>query len=204
MNWSEKLSTRLAKKLTPEGAHYTVGQVSHGIELILFNMGFTLLLFSIAFFLDCLLETALITSIVMFTRTITGGVHLKSAFSCLLIGSILILSGALGIKLLGVVDSNYSYGVVLFISVFAYIMNSKYAPAKHLYTQYSEIVIKKSRKTILFFLFFGCLFSELLVYYNYSNLAFTYCFAVLLQTVLLHPKTFQLVGRVETTLQREG
>jgi len=204
MSWSEKISIRIAKKLTPADAEFTVGQVSHGIELFMYNVGYTLILLMLSYFLGCLQESVLILAIFIITRTITGGLHLKSPLACFVTGTLLILCAASVVNVLAGFDSLFSSIVVLLCSLVSLYVNGRFAPAQHIFGKYDEKINKKSRKIIMFFLFFGCILSEFMVYSGYSKLAYCYSIAVLLQSALLHPTIIQSVTRFENLILKEG
>jgi accessory gene regulator protein AgrB len=204
MSWTEKLSIRIARKIVPAGESYTVGQVSHGIELFLLQSLSVAFLVTVSFLLGCTAETISITAIYMLLRNFTGGVHFKSALACFLTGNILILVAALVAKQLTAAHPWISVLFILLTSVFAFVINYHHAPAAHTYVTIAEHVRRKNKKIILFLLFFGCVLSQFLVYFDYKLLGHTFSFAVLLQSSLLHPLAYKAMGYYEQTFSRKG
>jgi accessory gene regulator protein AgrB len=203
MSWTEKLSIRIARKIVPAGESFTVGQVSHGIELFLLQSLSVVFLVTVSFLLGCTAEAISIAAIYMLLRNFTGGVHFKSALTCFLTGNGLILAAALVAKQLPADHNWFSSLFILLTTSFAFVINYHHAPAAHTYVTIAEQVRKKNRKIILFLLFFGCQFSQFLVYFDYRLLGHAFSFAVLLQSSLLHPLAYRAMEYYEKTFSRK-
>jgi accessory gene regulator protein AgrB len=198
MSWSEKLSIKIAEKIVPAGEAYTVGQVSHGIELFLLRLLNTAALVVLSALFGCLLEALLISAMYLLIRNFTGGVHFRSAQACLITGiSIMVLSAFL-VKQLPADAPLFSSAFIAGSTMLSFLINMRYAPAKHTYVEYQEHVKKKNKRITLVLLIFGCVLSMLLLYLNYEQLGHAFSFAVLLQSFFLHPLAYRAVERIES------
>lgn len=204
MSWTEKLSIRIAKKIVPAGETYTVGQVSHGIEIFLWQTLGTFVLIVLSILLDCVVEALMVWGIYMLLRNFTGGVHFKGALVCFITGNALMLAFALLTKYLPVDNFFFSTLFLLFATALSFWINSRYAPAEHTYVKIEESIRKTNRKIALILLIIGCSASEFLVYFDYRLLGHAFSFAVLLQSFLLHPLAYRVMGRLENSFSRKG
>jgi accessory gene regulator B len=204
MSWTEKLSIRIAKKIVPAGGPFTVGQVSHGIEIFLLQSFSAAFLILVSLFLDCAVETITISAVYMLVRNFTGGVHFKSALACFIGGNILMLSAALLARQLPMDNSLFSSLLVLCSAALAFGINLRYAPAEHTYVTIEAHIRQKNRKIVLFLLVIGCVLSQFFVYLDYSQLGHAYSFAVVLQSCLLHPLAYRAMKWYEQTFSRKG
>ncbi|WP_183192624.1 accessory gene regulator ArgB-like protein [Brevibacillus fluminis] len=202
MSWSEKVSIRIARKLIPAESTFTVGQVSHGIELFLLYI-LTITSIIICSFIFGFLNEALILSLSYFLyRNFTGGVHLQNSLSCFIVGNLLVL-------LISYFASILSFGhntalVVFLLFLFSFLINLRYAPAEHTYNRVSDKIKRRNKKIVIFLLFFGCALSQILIYSEYKQFALSISFSVTLQALLLHPFAFRLVKRLENLFTRKG
>jgi accessory gene regulator B len=201
MSWTEKLSIRIAKKIVPPGGAYTVGQVSHGIEIFLLQVLGLAFLIPVSLLLGCAAETITLTAVYMLLRNFTGGVHLKGAMACFISGTILLLSAGLLAKQLPMENPAVSSLLILFATALSFWINLRYAPAEHTYVKIEPHIRRKNKKTVLFLLIFGCVLFQFLVYLDYNQLGHAFSFAVLLQSCLLHPLAFRALGRYGQTFQ---
>ncbi|MBO8164351.1 MAG: accessory gene regulator B family protein [Brevibacillus sp.] len=198
------MSNWLAKKLVTEGSPYTRGQISHGIEIFLLMLLNFVLLLLVSYLLNCFAEALVISVVYTLHRNFTGGVHFKSQAACFYIGNAMMIGAAFLVKHLSSTADLSSYLAICSIFLLAYLLNARYAPARHTYVEYDEQIIRKNRLIVTRFLIFGCVFANLLVYLSYSNWAYAYTTAVLLQSILLHPVAFRLVESVENTFFQRG
>ncbi|UFJ39997.1 accessory gene regulator B family protein [Brevibacillus humidisoli] len=197
MSWTEKVSNRLARRLVTEGSPYSLGQISHGIEIFLLMVLNAAFLLVVSYILGCFMESVVIGFIYMLHRNFTGGVHFRNQSACFFIGNALMIGLALIVKSLPSVPDVFSYSLISISFVLSYLVNARHAPAKHIYVEYDPFIIKRNRTIILRLLIFGCLLSYLLVYFAYSKFAFAYTVAILLQSILLHPVIYRLVESIE-------
>jgi accessory gene regulator B len=198
MTWTEKLSLHLAKRLKTEDTPYTLGQLAHGIEIFLLNVINALALLIISAIFQVFWEAILLTCLFVLHRLFTGGVHLKNPWTCLTATVGLMVSGGYLLKHFPVIPAPYAQLFVLIGIGAAFLVNFRYAPAQHTYVPTDPKVQRISRYIVLVLLGLGCLLSIYLVEYNYK-LPMTYTVAVLMQSVLLIPGSFQLVKRLENT-----
>lgn len=204
MSWSEKLSVKIAEKIVPAGEAYTIGQVSHGIELFLLRLVNTASLLLLSALFGCLLEAVLISSIYLLIRNFTGGVHFQSAQACLIGGNVVIIAAAMLSKQLLGAGPLLSALFVLSSTAIAFLINMRYAPANHTYVDIEEQIRAKNKRISLILLISGCFLSIFLLYLNYTQLGHAFSFAVLLQSFFLHPFAYRAVGRFETIFLRKG
>jgi len=196
MSWTEKISIRIARKIVPAGESYTVGQVSHGIEIFLWQVSGALFLVTVSYLLGFAMEAILLAACYMLLRNFTGGFHFASARACFLSGNALLLAAAFSLQHLPA-DDRFSSLLILASTLVGLWINQKHAPAPHTYVEIPDHIRRKNRKIILFLLFFGCVLNQFLVYFDYKQLGHAFSFAVLLQSILLHPWTYRVMGRIE-------
>jgi accessory gene regulator B len=203
LSWTEEISTRIARQIIQEDSTYTVGQVSHGIEIaIIYLLNAAVLIIS-SLLLGVFTEAILIASLYILHRSFTGGFHLNSVWSCMVGGVLMILLSSLAI--LNLPDLGpFSYLLILILFVVSFLINYRYAPAEHTYVSTKETIKKLCRKIIVILLIFGCILSEILIYFDYKHLAITYAFSAFLQSLHLHPISYRLAGRFEKLLERIG
>lgn len=201
MTWSEKISLHLAKKIKTEDSPYSIGQLAHGIEIVLLNIinGLALLIVSALF--GIIAEVFLVTFLFFVYRMITGGVHLRNPWTCAVATFSLMNAGGYILKHLPAVPSPYIYLLISGAMGLAFLINFRYAPAKHTYVPDHPEIQKRNRKIVLFLLGGSCALSLLLVEYAYS-LIIANIIAVLMQSALLLPGSFQLVSRMEHIFER--
>ncbi|MDF2682060.1 MAG: accessory regulator AgrB [Brevibacillus sp.] len=198
MTWTEKVSMRLAKRLKTEDTTYSVGQLAHGIEIFMLNIisGLALIIVSVIF--QLFKEVMLLCCLFFLHRLVTGGVHLRNPWTCLLATLSLMMAGGYLVKHLPVLPAPYAQ-LLVFVGVgFAYVINYRHAPAAHTYSPTYPAIQRRNRFIVLCMLAAGCTISIILVGYTYQ-LSMTYTLAVLLQSVLLMPSSFRLVSRLEKT-----
>ncbi len=204
MSWTEKMSTRIAKKIVPNGEAYTVGQVSHGIEIFLLQMFGAVILITISILLGCAFEAIAITAMYMLLRNFSGGAHFNGVMACLLSGTALLLAAALLTKQLIFLNNWASSLLILSATIVSVSINWHHAPARHTYVEIEEHIRKRNRKIILTMLLIGCLSVQFLVYLDYKQLGHAFSFAVLLQSLLLHPLAYRAMGRIEKIIFMKG
>ena len=201
MTWSEKISLHLAKKIKTEDSPYSIGQLAHGIELVLLNLINGLALLIVSALLGIMAEVCLVTFLFFLHRMITGGVHLRSPWTCAVATFSLMNAGGYLLKHLPAIPSPYIYLLILVAMGLAFLINFRYAPAKHTYVPEHPEIQKRNRRIVLFLLGGSCTLSLLLVEYAYS-LIIANIIAVLMQSTLLLPGSFQLVTRMENIFER--
>lgn len=189
---------RLAKRLKTEDMTYSVGQLAHGIEIFLLNIisGLALIIVSATF--QLFEEVMLLCCLFFLLRLLTGGVHLRNPWTCLLATLFLMVSGGYFLRHLPVLSAPYAQLLVLASAGFSFSINYRYAPAAHTYAPTNPAIQRKNRFIVLWMIGVGCAISISLVGYTYQ-LSMTYTLAVLLQSVLLMPSSFRLVSRLEKT-----
>ncbi|UYZ14048.1 accessory gene regulator B family protein [Brevibacillus sp. WF146] len=201
MGWTRKVSNRIAKRLTMEGSPYTAGQISHGIEIFLLNLINAAVLLLAAWLLGIFPETLCFAFILFLHRVITGGVHLKNPWTCLIAGLLIMLGGGYLVKHVPLLPPAAAYALILLSFGTAFVIYYRHAPAAHSYVNYQPSVRQTSRKIAFSLLGCACFLSLVLVEFSY-RLAITYTLAVFLQSLLLHPVAFRLVARLEKTFSK--
>lgn len=201
MGWTRKVSNRIAKRLTMEGSPYTAGQISHGIEIFLLNLINAAVLLLAAWLLGIFPETLCFALILFLHRVITGGVHLKNPWTCLIAGLLIMLGGGYLVKHVPLLPPAAAYALILLSFGTAFVIYYRHAPAAHSYVNYQPSVRQTSRKIAFSLLGCACFLSLVLVEFSY-RLAITYTLAVFLQSLLLHPVAFRLVARLEKTFSK--
>ncbi|MFD2369333.1 accessory gene regulator ArgB-like protein [Brevibacillus sp. GCM10020057] len=195
MKWTEKVSMRLAKCLKTEETPHSLGTLAHGIEIFLLNAInlAALILCSLVFHL--FREAMLLFCFFYLHRLFSGGVHLRSPWTCLGATLALMLGGGYLLKQLPVVPAPYAQLLILAVVGISFRINYRYAPAEHTYVPHNPAVQRRSRFILLLLIGTGCFFFSLLVEYIYQT-SMTYALAVLLQSVLLMPRTYRFVSRL--------
>lgn len=196
MSWTEKVSTRIARQIKVAESPYSVGQISHGIEIVLLYLFNAMALLLSSYLLDVFFESILVAFFYILHRSFTSGVHMSSPWTCLVIGVSSVVAGSLLLKHLPDFGG-YAYLLVSIIFLASFWVNYRYAPTEHTYVSTDESIKKICRIIILTLLIIGCAICNLLVYFDYTQLAFTYSFAVFLQSLFLHPVSFWMVSRFE-------
>lgn len=198
MTWTEKVSMYLAKRIQTQDTPYSVGQLAHGIEIFILNIinGMALIIVSVIF--QIFGEVMLLCCLFFLHRLLTGGVHLRSPWTCLLATVTLMVAGGFLLKHLPVLPAPYAHLLVLGGCGFSYLINYLHAPAAHTYVPTNPTIQRRNRCIVLWMIGVGCVISISLVGYTYQ-LSMTYTLAVLLQSVLLMPSSFRFVSRLETT-----
>ncbi|WP_238933764.1 accessory gene regulator ArgB-like protein [Brevibacillus choshinensis] len=189
---------RLAKRLHTEDAPYTLGQLAHGIEIFILNVinGLALILVSAIFHI--FREVMLLCCLFFLHRLVTGGVHLRSPWTCLLATVTLMVAGGFLLRHLPILPDSFARLLILGGGGFSFVINYLHAPAAHTYVPSDPIVQRRNRIIVLWMILLGCTLSIILVGYTYL-LSMTYILAILLQSVLLMPSSFRLVSRLEKT-----
>ena len=199
MTWMEKVSWRLAERIKMDETPYSIGQLAHGIEIVLLNIINAVALLLVSSFLQITGEVLLVSALFFFHRLFSGGVHLKNPWSCMTATLILMNAGGYLVKELSVTVPPYAPFLVGFGIGLAFLINYRYAPAEHTYVSADPNMQQRNRVIILNCLIIGCLLSLFLVEYAY-HLAIAYTVAVLTQSVLLLPVSFQIVNRLEKNI----
>ncbi|MED4586143.1 accessory gene regulator B family protein [Brevibacillus choshinensis] len=201
MTWTEKVSMRLAKRLKTEDTTYSVGQLAHGIEIFMLNIINGLALIIISAIFQIFGEVMLLCCLFFLHRLLTGGVHLRNPWTCLLATLSLMIAGGYLLKHLPVLPAPYSQLLVLVGVGLSIAINYRHAPAAHTYAPTNPAIQRRNRFIVLWMLVVGCAISISLVGYTYQY-SMAYTLAVLLQSVLLMPSSFRLVSRLEKTFLR--
>lgn len=196
MSIIEKLSTRLAKQLQAAGSPHSVGQLSHGIEIMLLNFLNTFFLLVLALLFGCFTEVAAASLAYILIRNFTGGVHFGNPWSCLLTGNILLFAvgwftSHMSLNLPAVI---WSASILLW--VVAYSVNHKYAPAPNMYFEFNSMQIQQNRSRALRSLWIAGAVAVLAGLTGYLSIMLAMTLAVFLQAILLHPATFSIVKRM--------
>lgn len=195
MTWTEKVSMRLAKCLKTEGTPHSLGTLAHGIEIFLLNAINLAVLILCSLLLQVFRETMLLFFFFYLHRLFSGGLHLRSPWTCLAATLFLMLGGGFLLKQLPVVPTPYAQLLILAAVGLSFGINYRHAPAEHTYVPHDPAIQRRSRVILLLLIGMGCLFSIYLVGYSYQT-SMTYALAVLLQSVLLMPRTYQFVSRL--------
>ncbi len=196
MSWTEKVSIQLARQIKTEDSPYTIGQISHGIELaIIYLLNAVTLLLS-SYLLGLFYEAILIASLYILHRSVTGGLHLRNVWSCLVGGVLMILLSSMLISNLPNLGWA-TYFITFFLYMVSFFINYRYAPAEHTYVSTDETIKKICRKIIISLLLIGCSMSEILVYFDYEQLSYILSVSVFLQSLHLHPVSYDIIARIE-------
>ncbi|WP_167568682.1 accessory gene regulator B family protein [Brevibacillus migulae] len=201
MSWTERTATRLAERIKTPESPYSVAQISHGIEMVIMYFLNSFALLFLAWLWGILMEACLLAFFYILHRSFTGGLHLKSVWSCMVGGVSTMLLFAYLVKVLPAMHA-WTYMLVALLFACSFVINYRYAPAEHTYVSTQESIKKACRKIILGLLVFGCISSEFLVFFNYEHLAMIYATAVFLQSMHLLPLSYQLAFRLETIFER--
>jgi accessory gene regulator protein AgrB len=197
----EKLSMRLAVRLKTEETPYSVGQLAHGIEIVLQNIlhGFALVVTAALF--GQVREVILVSFLFFIHRLFSGGVHLKSPWTCLAATLTLMNAGGYLVKSLSETPPSHALWPVGIGLAIAFLVNYRYAPVEHTYFTAQPRIKRVNRSIILIMVLFGCTLSLFLVEYAYQ-IAVAYTVAVLLQSLLLLPVSFQLASQLDKIVER--
>ncbi|WP_400162365.1 accessory gene regulator ArgB-like protein [Brevibacillus sp. TJ4] len=201
MTWMEKISWRLAKRIKMDETPYSIGQLAHGIEIVLLNILNVIALFVTSALLQIVGEVFLVTALFFFHRLLSGGVHLKNPWTCMTATLLLMNAGGYLVKHLSATVPPYAAllaGVGIGI---AFLINYRYAPAEHTYVSTDPKIQQKNRVIILNIVGFCCILSLFLVEYVYQ-LVIAYMVAILTQSILLLPVSFQIANRLEKHFER--
>lgn len=202
MSWTEKVSIRIARKIRPADSPYSVGQISHGIEIVMLYLFNAAALFLSALWLDVFGEAAGLAGFYILHRLFTGGIHFRNPWTCLVAGVSTMIAGALLVKYVPDLG-NVSFVLLNLMFLVSFWLNVRYAPVEHTYVNTDPRIKKISRKMILFLIPTGCIFCNILLVYGYNQLAITYAFASLLQAVHIHPVSFRVIARMENLLRED-
>lgn len=196
MAWTEDVALLVAKKIKPEDSPYTIGQLSHGIEIFLLNIINTAALLSSSLVFGVFWEVLPLVILFFLHRLLTGGVHLSNPWSCLTATLLLMIAGGFLLKYMPIFPVPYAQILILIGIGTSFFINYRYAPAEHTYVPTNPEIQKRNRFIVLILIGIGCVLSIVLVEYSY-RLSITYTLAVLLQSALLLPRLFKLVSRLE-------
>jgi accessory gene regulator protein AgrB len=203
MNWSERLSIHLARKIIPEGQNFTIGQVSHGIEIFMLLVAYLILTLAVAAVLGIFSQALALMVALTSVRSFTGGAHFKNLGACFVSSTWIILMGAYVIQWLPMGSRALSLALTGGMVLTSLWVNLRYGPAEHSYVQIADERKRRNKKMTLFLLIAGALLSVLTVQRGYAQLAYVFGVAVLLQAVLLHPICHKIMGRIDAVLLRK-
>ncbi len=195
MNWMENFTIRMAKKIaTSADGEYSVGVVSHGLEIVLFNLLNICVLLLIAFLSNSTLEVLVTAIVYIVYRSFTGGVHFQNPLICFVTGNTLLCTLGWIASWLPVKDTATMVGIVCAVFAMAFLVNAKYAPRSARYG-ISEQKKKQNKRIILSLLSLGFILSLLFTAAGYFSVTYAYCLAVFFQSVLLLPIVVRMVER---------
>ena len=201
MTWTEKVSIRLARRIKTEDSPYSLGTLAHGIEIFLLNIISLLAILICSSLFQLFNEVMILFLLFYLHRLLTGGVHLRNPWTCLLATLALMMAGGYLVKHLPVLPTPYAQLVVLAGCGISFAINFRHAPAEHTYVPTNPAIQRRNRRIVLWMIGIGCGICISLVGYTYQ-LSMTYSLAVFLQSVLLMPSSFQLVAQLEKTFLR--
>ncbi|KZE48590.1 accessory regulator AgrB [Brevibacillus parabrevis] len=201
MTWTGRVSGEIAQRIKTDDTLYTTGQLAHGIELFLLNALNLLFIILISSVFGLLREVVPLLCCLFVLRTLTGGVHLKNPWSCLGATLLLLLLGGAIIKYVPEPSVSTLSILTIFTAGAGGLINYMYGPAKHTYMPDNPAIQKRHRKIAIFLIIIGCIFSLLLVGYSYRY-SMTYILAVVYQSLLLLPGSFQIISFLEKTFSR--
>ncbi|MEJ8544033.1 accessory gene regulator ArgB-like protein [Brevibacillus borstelensis] len=203
MGWMEKTSKRIAKKLISDDTTHTEEQLSHGIEIFLLNLLNVCCLFLVSLLLDIVWEVFFLTAIYYLHRLITGGVHMSTPMSCLIVGTVTLSGAGFAMARLPLLPIPLAYFLIIISMSAAFLINWRHAPAAHTYLPTDEGVRQLNKKIVLFMVAIGCVFIFFLVIY-YQKPAMIYTLAVFLQSLHLHPVSYRMVAGLEQMIRKGG
>lgn len=186
---------KFARKLQAAGSHHSVGELSHGLEIMMLNFlnTFGLLILSLLF--GCFTEVAFAAGAYILIRNFTGGVHFRSPWSCLLIGNILLFVIGWGTSQMPVSSLPIIWGVAIGCWLLAYGINRRHAPAPNLYFQFNSVQIQQNRSRALRLQWLFGMVSVASGLMGYLPILVAINLAIFLQAILLHPATFSIVKK---------
>ncbi|WP_139491228.1 accessory gene regulator B family protein [Brevibacillus dissolubilis] len=196
MSKLEQFSTSIAKGLVKHGSTESVRTISHGLEIMILqglNLGFILLL---AYISNSFISVLITTLIYFLLRSFSGGLHLSQAWTCLIIGNLLLLGMGYGASVIEL--PHWSYEMLFLVVAYSYamVLNLRYAPQSRVFTFPLE-QRQKNRRILTVLLTVGLLFSLVMIANGFERLAFSYAFAIILQSTYLHPASFWFFRQVK-------
>ncbi|MGD8190304.1 accessory gene regulator B family protein [Brevibacillus ginsengisoli] len=196
MSIIEKLSMRLAKQLQAAGSSHSVGELSHGIEIMMLNFLNTFFLLLLALLFGCFTEVSVATAAYILIRNFTGGVHFSNPWSCLLFGNLLLFAIGWFTSYLPMTQPVMIWTTAILSWILGYTINYRHAPAPNMYFKFNPVQIKQNRSRAL--LLIACLgiLSLLFGCFGYLPILLAMNLAILLQAILLHPVTFSIVKKI--------
>ncbi len=195
MNWIENVSIHIARQLKANGSPHSVGELSHGIEIMMLNLLNTSTLLILAIVSGCFTEVAAASFSYIIIRNFTGGVHFNNPWSCLLVGNILLFSVGCFTAYYPIPNNLYVYTATAISFGLSFLINSRHAPAQNMYFEFDSDRIQQNRKKALM-LIAGCaILAFLLGALGSAPIMLAMGLAVLLQAVLLHPVSFLIVKK---------
>lgn len=203
MVWTTKLSNRLAKKITTDENHERFEEIAHGIEIFLLYLLNIAGLFAVSYLLNAVWEVFFFTLVYYLHRLITGGVHMSTPLSCLIVGTALLSGLGYAVSLLPLLSTSLATAWILVATSASLLINLRYAPAAHTYLPTNDRIRIISRRVVAILVLLSCPFLLFLVNYE-QKVAILYSTAVLLQAVHLHPVSYRLVAGLEKTMGKGG
>ena len=186
-----------ARKILAAGSTHSIGELSHGIEIMMLNFLNIFFLLVLAVVFGCFKEVAIAALVYICIRSFTGGVHFSNPWSCLLVGNILLFATGWGTAhLLSAIQPSLVWGGVLLSWLLGYTINDRYAPVPNMYFKFNPTQIQKNRIRALRLIRGGGAMAVLLGIVGCLSMSLTITLTILLQSILLHPVTFSIVKKL--------
>lgn len=178
-------SMNAIKKYYPEYDEEKLEIIEYGLEMIYLIFTKVILVYSIAYFLDILLETFLVSLCYNLIRFTAFGMHATKSIYCLIISLLTFIGGALL-----VINLNISLLIKIILSIICVFLIYKYAPAD---TEKRPIISKKRRKIYkIISTITGTIFTILIIVFNKHILSNYLLIGMIEAVITLLPITYKL------------
>lgn len=173
------------KKYYPEYDEEELEKIEYGLEAIYLTITKVIIIYSLAYLLDILLETFLISLTYNLIRFTAFGMHASKSIHCLIISLITFIGGALLVIYL-----NIPLLIKIILSIISVYLIYKYAPAD---TEKRPIISPKRRKTYkTISTITGTIFTILIIVFNKHILSNYLLIGMIEAVITLLPITYKI------------
>lgn len=178
-------SMNAIKKYYPEYDEEKLELVEYGLEVIYLTFTKVIIIYSLAYFLDILLETFLVSLCYNLIRFTAFGLHATKSIYCLIISLLTFMGGALL-----VINLNIPLLIKIILSIICVILIYKYAPAD---TEKRPIISQKRRKIYkIISTITGTIFTILIIVFNKHILSNYLLIGMIEAVITLLPITYKI------------